>query len=662
MNNNSEKSKLNNGISACMIVKNEENFLEQCLISIKDYVDEIIIVDTGSDDRTVDIAESFGARVYHHQWENHFSKHRNQSFGYAENDWILYIDADEELLTGSGELMRKAVMEAERNIDAIAVTLECIFNGGKSIAYNNAVRLFRNHRGFYYKGRVHNYIVGVKNVSCYPIRLFHHGYNLDKASMAHKFERTSNLLKLDIADDPDDPRPHHFLSASYLSEHMYEEALEEALLSISLSERKNEFSHNYLWSIYIASSASLNLGKIEKARKLAEKGIKFFPDHLDSYYILSIISYETHDSILFNKYFNDYLMIRNTYEKSPEKFGEMVHNTLGSQWILHLLKAFLLLDQNSEDEAIEAIKSAVDLCPDKFSLYLKLGNYYLNKNRLFEAETNFLKAGNIEPGNIIPKKLLATVYELMWKGAELKKTLEEMLEIESSDAESLFSLGLLHLERNEPEKALLYFEQISKENENIRVIINKAICYREIGAYPKVISLLDNLECEDSLLSKNIISNLAFSFLMSGKIPQSIETVKKIEILDKNNPYPPILLSRLYIEKSDIESCVHECSHLLNILGEKELRELNSIYDLARLYLLVAKLLTDSGNPRQYIQECLEISLILSGETPSIMADAGAIFINIGLLKTGKELLKKALLQAPSDKALRKQISSLLHP
>ena len=194
------------------------------------------------------------------------------------------------------------------------------------------------------------------------------------------------------------------------------------------------------------------------------------------------------------------------------------------------------------------------------------------------------------------------------------------------------------------------------------VIINKASCYREMGEYRKVISSLANLECENSQLNKNIISNLAFSFLMSGEIPKSVEMIKKLESLDKNNPYPPILLSRQYLEKSDIESCVYECSRLLNILGEKELHELNSISDLARLYILAAKLLTDSDNPRQYIQECVEISLILSGETSSLMADAGAIFINIGLLKAGKELLKKALLQSPSDKALREQISSILHP
>ena len=90
----------NNGrpsLSACMIVKNEEKFLAQCLNSIKDAVDEIIIVDTGSTDKTVEIAQSFGAKVYHHPWRNSFSEARNHSLSYATCDWILQIDADEAL-------------------------------------------------------------------------------------------------------------------------------------------------------------------------------------------------------------------------------------------------------------------------------------------------------------------------------------------------------------------------------------------------------------------------------------------------------------------------------------------------------------------------------------------------------------------------------------
>jgi cellulose synthase/poly-beta-1,6-N-acetylglucosamine synthase-like glycosyltransferase len=76
-------------ISLCMMVKNEEKFLPQCLDSVRNYVDEIIIVDTGSTDRTVEIAEKYTDKIYFHPWEEDFSKHRNQSISYATGDWIF---------------------------------------------------------------------------------------------------------------------------------------------------------------------------------------------------------------------------------------------------------------------------------------------------------------------------------------------------------------------------------------------------------------------------------------------------------------------------------------------------------------------------------------------------------------------------------------------
>ena len=93
-------------ISACMIVKNAEELLPQCLESVKDVVDEIIVVDTGSTDKSIEIAESYGAKMYHHPWENDFSKHRNQSIGYATGDWILWIDADEAVKEGCGSMLK----------------------------------------------------------------------------------------------------------------------------------------------------------------------------------------------------------------------------------------------------------------------------------------------------------------------------------------------------------------------------------------------------------------------------------------------------------------------------------------------------------------------------------------------------------------------------
>src|ERR1700761_7887631 len=85
------------GISLCMIVKNEERFLAECLASVKDVVDEINIVDTGSTDRTVEIAREFGANVIFREWRGDFGWARNEALAMATRRWTLVLDADEEL-------------------------------------------------------------------------------------------------------------------------------------------------------------------------------------------------------------------------------------------------------------------------------------------------------------------------------------------------------------------------------------------------------------------------------------------------------------------------------------------------------------------------------------------------------------------------------------
>lgn len=85
-------------ISVCLIVKNEEHYLDACLKSVKDWVNEIIVVDTGSTDKTIEIAKENGAKVSHFEWIGDFAAARNESIKKATNPFILQLDADEEII------------------------------------------------------------------------------------------------------------------------------------------------------------------------------------------------------------------------------------------------------------------------------------------------------------------------------------------------------------------------------------------------------------------------------------------------------------------------------------------------------------------------------------------------------------------------------------
>ena len=91
--------KLKPTLSVCLIVKNEERFIRQCLASVKDFADQIVVVDTGSTDRTVAIAKEFGAEIHEFKWCDDFSAARNAALQHVTGEWVLSFDADEELPT-----------------------------------------------------------------------------------------------------------------------------------------------------------------------------------------------------------------------------------------------------------------------------------------------------------------------------------------------------------------------------------------------------------------------------------------------------------------------------------------------------------------------------------------------------------------------------------
>jgi glycosyltransferase involved in cell wall biosynthesis len=181
-------------LSACLMVKNEENQLNRCLDSIKEYCDEIIIVDTGSTDKTIEIAKEYTDKIYNHLWENDFSLHRNQSISYATGDWLLIIDADEELKIDLTKNELIGLLEkVPETTNSAAIIMEDIQKGNIVMRCNSA-RLFRKDK-VSYKGRVHNQpIIEGNSVILEDIVLYHYGYDRSPERMKEKFERSKELL------------------------------------------------------------------------------------------------------------------------------------------------------------------------------------------------------------------------------------------------------------------------------------------------------------------------------------------------------------------------------------------------------------------------------------------------------------------------------------
>ena len=130
------------------------------------------------------------------------------------------------------------------------------------------------------------------NARVYPIRIIHHGYDLNQTQSEEKFDRTVSLLKMDLAEDPHNPITYHYLSCSYLSRGMYWQALEASLTAIRLAEAKHDRNLLYLWSHYNAAMSYYRLQDLERAEEIALLALKKYSKHIDSHFILILVYFD----------------------------------------------------------------------------------------------------------------------------------------------------------------------------------------------------------------------------------------------------------------------------------------------------------------------------------------------------------------------------------
>lgn len=185
-------------LTVAMIVKNEEKYLRDCLVSIKNVADEIVIVDTGSNDKTKQIASEFNASVYDFTWINDFSAARNFSLQKSTGDWILYIDADERLDNNSIPELKKII--SDKSLTGCYCTVISYDSEGSRDNTLRYPRLFFNSPEIKFEGKVHEQIGASLLSNNYKLVnsniLIHHiGYNISKEEQKKKALRNLTLLK-----------------------------------------------------------------------------------------------------------------------------------------------------------------------------------------------------------------------------------------------------------------------------------------------------------------------------------------------------------------------------------------------------------------------------------------------------------------------------------
>ncbi|MEM8994354.1 MAG: glycosyltransferase [Acidobacteriota bacterium] len=190
-------------LSAALIVRDEERFLGDCLASLDGVVDEVVVVDTGSRDRTREIAEAAGARLSHVEWRDDFAAARNAALDACRSEWILYIDADERVVGGADGAFRAQLR------DPGLVGLTVLFRPATGYTSYREPRLFRRHPDVRFRGAIHEshlpdlYRLAHKErmtIGHSTLALHHLGYDGD---ISHKHPRNLPLLEARVREDPD---------------------------------------------------------------------------------------------------------------------------------------------------------------------------------------------------------------------------------------------------------------------------------------------------------------------------------------------------------------------------------------------------------------------------------------------------------------------------
>jgi tetratricopeptide (TPR) repeat protein len=349
-------------IALCMIVRNEVVFLPRCLEAAAPWVDELVVVDTGSTDGTQELARSRGARVVEWAWRDDFAAARNESLRHARAEWILILDADEFLTEGSGPALRRACAEAAADVVAYEIKIVCPREGdGGLVRLNWFPRLFKNLPGVAFEGVIHEQVVGSLvgrgRVARAPVEAQHAGYTLSAEQMAVKARRNLTLLKKQLRQDPKYAPGWFQIAETYVLLDRLDEAVDAYRRCLALLD-----TSRLTLPPGVVAVALQNLGAALFARGDDTEGtaslraaLEIEPHLVPAYVHLGRHALTRGDCVAAERHFSDAL--------AAAERGAEVNEYAVTPWLVHFLRGAAQGRQNKFTEALASFQAALALHP-----------------------------------------------------------------------------------------------------------------------------------------------------------------------------------------------------------------------------------------------------------------------------------------------------------
>jgi tetratricopeptide (TPR) repeat protein len=220
-------------VALAVIARNEEEFIAGCLDSARPFVDEIVVIDTGSTDRTVEIARAHGARVEHFTWCNDFSAARNAAIDAVTANWVLMLDADERLTPESGPLLHQLPDRLPPNCHGFTMRIDSVHvvDSGEMVVGDRIPRFFPRRPDVRWIGAIHEDLRYTPDpmrtllMAGTGLRAIHYGYDPSVYAARDKDQRNLEILQHAREQNPDDARLTYFTGQQHFANKRYRESL-----------------------------------------------------------------------------------------------------------------------------------------------------------------------------------------------------------------------------------------------------------------------------------------------------------------------------------------------------------------------------------------------------------------------------------------------------
>lgn len=414
-------------LSIGMIVKNESKYLNKCLMALKPLMDavesELIIVDTGSTDDTIEIAKKYTDKVFFHEWNDDFSEARNLTIKHSIGEWFFYLDAD-EILEDAEDLIRFFSSKESKKYNLASINIKNIDIDGvtKDLVGFVSPRICRNE-AIFFKGKIHEQINYKGPVYTCECSIIHYGYiSTDLGLMERKFIRNKELIIKELKNEPDNHYLWYQLYTTYSMHKDYEDAIEPIEKAYEIVKRKRIKPFNCMYVYNALINTYIDKCKYNDAERICIEAINSkqmdTTGYIDTYFFLAIAQtnlYKNKEAVeSFKKYLE--LLEKDKNLKLTKDYTVVVYTIQNCEFVYFNLSNLYERLENFEEafkyalmleNKTKTINRVIEICL-KFKKYDNLLDYYKSvlddekcENRFVTLLEEKIRNNNKTKGDII---------------------------------------------------------------------------------------------------------------------------------------------------------------------------------------------------------------------------------------------------------------------